>query len=410
MANQFLNTDWVAMEVLRLQLNKLHIAQAFATKWGKEFEKEFAVGSTITVKKPQRWTITDGLGFAAQPVERQSTTISLDQVYHIGFEWDDYEAAVRLERSKAEIREQYLAPAAAKLANELDSRAALFAYRNTPNVFGALGTDPTTEAIYLNAERRLFEKSCPDGDKYMIISPGMMSAYRAGQAVQFNPGPEIARQYKTGLMGVHAGWEWYRSNNLYRHTAGTWAGAVTVTGAGQSGGTLAITGTAGDTIKRGDRFSILNVNFVNPNSLRVVGAAQVQHFVALADYTLTAGPDTISIFPSIVGPGSPYQNVDALPANGAALTLWPGTTSPNGKVGTVGLGLANKQGFGIVGAKYDRPPNTECSYASDPQTGISVRFTRWWDGDTAKTKYRFDQCIGFGVLYADEDAVAVVGA
>ena len=44
------------------------------------------------------------------------------------------------------------------------------------------------------------------------------------------------------------------------------------------------------------------------------------------------GVDVLNILPSIFGPGSQYQNVDALPGNGAALTLWPGTGAPNGKV------------------------------------------------------------------------------
>jgi hypothetical protein len=49
--------------------------------------------------------------------------------------------------------------------------------------------------------------------------------------------------------------------------------------------------------------------------------------------------DVINFLPAIYGPGSQYQNVDALAAAGAALTLWPGTAAPSGKVGTVSLGL-----------------------------------------------------------------------
>ena len=35
MANNFLNTDWVSMEILRLLLNKLVIAEYFNRSWQK---------------------------------------------------------------------------------------------------------------------------------------------------------------------------------------------------------------------------------------------------------------------------------------------------------------------------------------------------------------------------------------
>lgn len=410
MPNNFVNTDWVAMEILRLLLNKLEIAAMFATKWNKEFQKEFAVGDTVTIKKPARFTIRDGMTYSAQALIRQTTTITLDQIFGIDFEWDDYEKAVKLERSAAELRENYLSPAAEKLKNELDRRAALYAYENIPSVFGALGTNPSADTPFLDAEARLFDMSCPDGDKAMIISSKMMANFLDNQAVQFQPSAEIARQYKKGIVGMAHGWEWYRSNNLRRHTAGTWAGAVTVNGANQSGSSLILTATTGDTFKKGDRFSIADVNFVNPNSLNKPSGNQVKHFVVTQDVTAAASAATISIKPSIVGPGSPYQNVDALPANAAALTLWPGTSSPNGKSGTVGLGLT-KDGFGLVFAKFDLPQAVEAkSQMTDPRTGATIRFVRQWDIDESKYKNRFDMCVGFGDLYPDECSVGLVGA
>jgi hypothetical protein len=90
--------------------------------WEKDFDKEFAVGSSITVKFPWRPSVSDGMGYAPQAITRASTTISLDQWLQIGFEWDDYERAVKLERSEAELRENYYEPCAASLAQEFDSR------------------------------------------------------------------------------------------------------------------------------------------------------------------------------------------------------------------------------------------------------------------------------------------------
>jgi coat protein Gp5 len=140
MANNFLNTNWVSMEILRLLLNDLVVAEAFNHGWDKDFEQEFAPGSSITVKFPQRFTVTDGMGYNPQAINRLSTTVSLDQWLQVAFEWDDYERAVKLERSEEELRENYWQPAAAALAQETDSRCAKFAYQNASNIVGVLGT------------------------------------------------------------------------------------------------------------------------------------------------------------------------------------------------------------------------------------------------------------------------------
>ena len=410
MANEFLNTTWVSMDILRLLLNKLEVAESFETNWNDEFQKEFAVGDQITIKKPARFTIRTGMAYSAQALVRQSTTLNLNEIFGIDFEWDDYEKAVKMERGIEELRKNYMEPAAAKLQNEMDQRSATFAAQNTPFVFGVLGTAPTTSTPFLDAERRLFELSAPDEERKLIISARDMASFQGNQAVQFQPSQEIADQYKKGIVGMAHGWKWHRSNNLLRHTAGTWAGAVTVSGAGQSGSSLLVACTTGDTFKKGDKFSIANVNFVNPNSLQMPAGAQVRHFVVTADVTGAASAATLPIYPAIVGPGSPYQNVDALPANTAALTLMPGTSSPNGKVGTIGLGLS-RQAFGLAYAKFDNPKAVEAvSQTRDPKTRANVRFVRQWDIDASVYKNRFDMCIGFGVLYADSNAVALAGA
>src|SRR5262245_42106636 len=139
-ANNFLNTNWVSMEILRLLLNKLVVSEYFNRSWEKDFNREFAPGSAVTVKFPQRFMTSDGMGYVPQGINRISTTVNLDQWIQVGFEWDDYEAAVKLERSESELRENYFDPAAAAIAQDIDSRCAKFAYVNTSSFVGILGT------------------------------------------------------------------------------------------------------------------------------------------------------------------------------------------------------------------------------------------------------------------------------
>lgn len=398
------------MEVLRFLVNSLFITESFNRNYEGDFEKQFAPGSSIQVKFPQSFTVIDGMGYAPQGINRITTTVNLDQWLQIPFEWDDYEDAVKLERSQAEITENYLRPAGLQMAQEWDSRAANWAKTYTSNVMGALGTDPTGVATYYNANQRLLELSCPPGKRNLAISASMMSVFGQNITTFFQPGDELSQMFKEGYLGRAAGFDWAVSNSLYTHTAGTWASSVTVTGGGQSGSTLSITGTTGDTIKAGDKITIASVYQVNPRTRRIPGKAALKQFTVVQDYTLTSGPDTISILPAIYGPGSQYQNVDALPANGAALTLWPGTASPNGKTGTVGLGLSNFA-YAFVGAKIYEPKAVEaCSQHRDKDTGMAIRFVKAWDPVRSMQIHRFDSLGGFGNLYQDNGAICVVGA
>lgn len=402
------------MKVLRLLLNKLVVAEYFNRSWNKDFEQEFAVGSQITVKFPQRFTVTDGMSYAPQGINRLQTPVNLDQWMQVSFEWDDYEQAVKLERSESELQDQYFEPAAAALAQDCDSRCAKFASQNASMTVGALGVDPTSVATYYQARQRLMENAAGVlGKKCQLVSSSMMTSLGSNITTVFNPGDEIDRMWREGYIGVLGGAKWFESQSLDSHTAGTWAAAVTVNGANQSGTSIAITATANDTFKKGDKVSFLNVNLVNPMTRRIPGKKTAKVFTVTQDLTaIGAGnaADLLQILPPIYGPTSQYQNVDALPTSGAALTLWPGTASPNGQVGTVGLQLT-RDAFAIVGAKLYVPQAVEkAGAAQDPDTGLSIRKVKAWDPVRSVQINRMDSLFGLGILYQDNGAVVVAGA
>jgi hypothetical protein len=399
------------MEILRLLVNSLEVTEYFNRDWEKDFNKEFAPGSSISVKFPQRFTTADGMGYAPQGINRVSTTISLDQWIQVAFEWDDYERAVKLERSEAELRENYWQPAAAAFAQEFDSRSAKFAYQNASSIVGVLGTDPTSVTTFYNARAVLKQKACPPGKRAMCISSSMMTSLGSNITSIFNPPDEISKMFKEGALGRLAGFDFYECNSLYSHTAGTWASSVTVNGANQSGTSLTITATAGDTFAVGDKFKIANVNTVNPMTRRSPGPLTAQTFTVTQALTAAGGgSDVLNFLPAIYGPGSQYQNVDALPANSAALTLWPGTSSPNGKSGTAALALS-RYAFAAVGAKLYVPKAVEQGgQAQDPETGFAIRKVIAWDPVRSMQINRLDSLIGYGNLYQDNAAVVVAGA
>ena len=413
MPNNFAVTNWVSMKVLWFLKNSLEIASMFNSGWESEFGKSFPVGSSVQIKMPQSWLVTTGLAYQEQGINRHVTTVNLDQIRGVHFGWDTYEKLIKMERTEEELEESYLKPAGEQLAQQVDSDAAQWAANWTNNVVGTLGTNSTTIDFALAAEEVLFALACPpEGERHLCLSPGLNRAYVAANVTQFNPAPEISRMFRKGVIGTAGGWEWYRSNSLVSHTCGTFpTHGLAVVGAGQSGASLLVKGTLNDTINPGDKFTIALVNAVNPRT-RVVSSLGLKDFVYTggAPFVFTGNNDTITISPAIFGPGSQYQNVDALPTNTAAITAFPGTTTPSGLSGTISLGLS-KYAFAKAFGKMENPEAVErAERAEDPETGASIAFVRAWDQYNRKMTNRFDICYGFGNLYPDNGAVAVAGA
>lgn len=406
---QYVFPDWVAEEALRLLINMLEVSQYMNTAFNKEFEREFPVGEVVRVKLPQRFLIRDGLGYSPQPINRINTTVACNQIFGVDFEFDDFEEALLMERSKEEISEQYLRPAMEQIAQEMDTRAALFAYQNANNIVGVLGTDPNSATTFMQARQRLknLAGATRGSDNAMIVPSSVYTALVPVLQALFNPVDNISEQYKEGSLGRLWNFDWYESESLFRHTSGQYQAAVTLAAASAGGTTLSITDTAGDVFNVGDVFSIANVNLVNPMTRRFVSQV-TKTFVVTAPLIGTGGPDTLNISPAIFLPGSQYQNVDSAPAQGAALTLFPGTVSPNNKTSGQGLWL-NKDAFAMVGVKLQSPKATELtSQARDKKTGIPVRFVRMYSPTEKKMTNSWDTCIGFGQLYADSCAGRVL--
>lgn len=415
MANTFNVVDWLSQEALRQLVNKLQVAQFFNTSYNKEYTRSFAVGETVRVNFPYRFIPgqQNNLSYEPQPLTQRNTTVSIDQVSKVHFEWSDVEAALRLERGREKIAKDIIEPAMATIAQDIDSRAALWVKNNASNIVGVLGTDPTTFQVMTGAARqRLIELACPPSmEKGMVITPSINTSLVNAAMALFQPDDSISRQYKEGSIGRQGGFKWYESMSLYEHTAGVWQGAVTLASASATGDTsLAVTCTSGDTFKQGDKIGVASVYWVNPMTRRVTSRAQTVTFSVASDVTATTTSATVPITSTIYGPGSQYQNVSALPAQGAVLTLFPGTSSPNGKVGHVSMAI-HPDAFALVAVPLEKPKAVEMSSQErDPDTGVTVRFVRAWDPQESKMTNRLECIFGFGNLYNDNCVVAVLGA
>lgn len=410
----FKYTDFLSMDTLRILKNKLMLASYFNTDDKKDFGQSFAVGATVRKQFPWRAMSVEGLPYQAQSIQRRETTITIDQNIQVPWEYDSFEKALKMERGEAALRKAYSEPAANELAQQIESRAALWATNHCNNFVGILGTNPTSFQSTTGAARQtLVEMAAWQGKKAFIIPPKVNTTLVGANIGLFHEGDEISRMFKDGYIGRQGGFEWGESMSLYDHTAATWQGAVTVTST-QTGtaaiSTLTLTCTNGDTFNLGDKFAIATTNAANPSTRRSTGSPKL--FTNLSPTQTVSGTSvTLTISPPIYGPWSPYQNVDVLPVAGAALTLFPGTTLPNGKHGTIGFAITG-DAFALAGVKLDGPESggdTVCSQTQDPNSGLSVRYLRQFDARSSSWINRIDCALGFGDLYVD-NCVGILSA
>jgi hypothetical protein len=430
--NSFDVNDFLAREQLRVMTNKLVISESFNTSYNKLFTQSYsagAMGDTVRVPYPRQFLpgLANNLGYEPQALVDRHTFVTIDQISKVHFEYDVLEKALRMQDYQGALTEDIIEPAANTMAQDIEDRCAKYAYQHTPNIVGILGTNPATfDASFGAAYERFINLGAGAGKRRAIIGTGIQRALTAVELALFLPDTEFNRVMKEGSLGRASTFDTFVSPTLYRHTAGTIAGAVTVSvtpvapgpGSFPNGGVAGITSmvlacTTGDTFKKGDVYNVAAVNEVNLMTRRTgSGATKLREITIQADVTGVASLATVTFTPPLYGPGSPYQNVDALPIAAAALTLFPGTSSPSGKSGIQSL-MLGRDAFALVGVKLKLPPSGGSVVAAqrrDPTTGLAVAYTQQFTNDEMKTRCRFDCPFGFGEFWNAIAAVRLLGA
>lgn len=415
MASQYSVVDWVAMDTLMQFKHRSEIFAAMSHKHEEDFQKPFAVGTQVRVKFPWQPTIRDGMTYSAQNIQRRETLVTVDQPFGIDFDFETIDRLLNMERGEEKVREEYTKPAGQYLAAEADKRAAKYIAENTGNIFGILGTNPTTfDATSAAARQRFAELESLSDEMNLFVPPAVMRAIKGGSdanLARFGPVDEIKKLYKKGIVGTADGFEWSESMSLKTHTAGTWAGAVTLASAPANGASeLSVTCTTGDTFKKGDKIGLASVYRVNRFTRDTTETVNTKTVTVAADTVGVSSAATVQIVEKLYYTG-PYQNISAQPAASAALTLFPGTTSPSGKVGKMGL-VYGRNAFAGISLPLPMPGNAveKAKQFTDPDTGISLSYIQDFDTRTRTWMNRFDVLLGFGVLWADDAAGVILCA
>jgi hypothetical protein len=242
----------------------------------------------------------------------------------------------------------------------------------------------------------------PMTDRHGVLSVrdgyALAGSFTAGSAFQSDMTKAAVERAKIPMVAdVDPVW----SQSVVNHTNGDWAGGALVKGANQVSAYSSVMTTYtqslliddlnnGATVKKGDVITIANVKAVNPRTKQVLDYDQ-QFVVTSANATFSTGGASelsITISPPIIISGA-YQNVDAAPADNAAITL----------VGSGGLSYAqnlvfHREAYVLVSADLPMPFNGEAAIERDADSGLSLRYWRYSDGRNDEHNHRYDIIYG----------------
>lgn len=396
MANSLITPSIIAKEALMQMRNNLVMGELVYRDYTKEFVK---VGSTISVRRPVKFTASTGATRVNQDVTEGTVSIAMDQRKHVSWKFSTNDLTLTIE----EYSERYIKPAAIALAQTVDS-ALTGLYSSVPNWVGTAGTIPSTFLELGAARQRLVENSAPMGEKLnAVLSPG--AALKIANDLKTLYVPKTNTALEQVKIGKYAGFDTYESQSIVNHTVGAKGGTPLVNGANQhsnatpqatsqslviDGASLSVTGWA----KAGDVITIASVFQVNDKTKQT--ETFLKQFVVLSDANSDgSGNVTLTISPAIVSSGA-YQNVSAAPADNAAITIVTGTAST-----AYGQNLCfHKNAFALVMADLEMPDGAAFKSRANSE-GLSIRVIKDYDISADEDIIRLDILYGVKTIYPE---------
>ncbi|MHA1481883.1 MAG: P22 phage major capsid protein family protein [Candidatus Heimdallarchaeaceae archaeon] len=388
-SNTLLKPSIIAKEALMQLTNNLGMAGHVHRAYKNEFVK---VGSTITIRKPNKFRVTKAQARTNSNITEPSTSLEMATQAHVSWSFSSVDLTTTID----EYSKRYLAPAASALANQVDVDLCGL-YKDIYNSAGTPGNTPATFGVLGNCQQILDNEAVNSTPRVGIMNPNANWALADGLKGTFSA-KAADSIYSKGFLGKVANLDIYSDQNVVRHTTGIFTTGATpvMSGATASGATSVVTtgwDAANNTVVKGDVFTIAGVYAVNPVSGASTG--ELRKFTATAAGTSDSGNLTIAVSPAIISSGA-YQTVDAVPLTTAALTFLgaENTAYPQNLV-------YHPDAFALVTVPIEMPANVWGARETDSDAGISIRVVKQYDLDADNEVVRMDILYGVKTLYPE---------
>lgn len=425
--NQFLNAQMYANSMLLLLKNQLVHGRLVDGQFKDQVTDQN--GLTIGVKSPPRFIATSGAALQVQDIVTGEIPVAVDQYKNVHISVGDLEY---VQSYNALMQNETMKSAASTLAHDVDNfigKKALGFHSwiagTAPGTESGNAVDPSkmvsTPSQAMAGHTRLMSQGVPNESLSGIVS------FSDGQAIRgtllSNYVPDNLTNLEKVRIPIISEVDWYATQQTPALTTGTRpTTGGQIAGANQNVNYRDVRGTPSQTLPRfqqtlnlktlgnsktiaaGEVFTIANVFAWDWKQ----GVAQnyLQQFTVINAVTsdVAAGTVTVQISPALVVQGTndatgnanantAFATVDSIPADSAAVTF-VGTLSTNYRVKAV----YHKRAISLVSARLQMPFTGTASFATDPDTGISIRYWRGSDITTGQHIHRWDMIYGAAVM------------
>jgi hypothetical protein len=385
-----LTSDVITKEALRV----LHQEAKFVGSINKQYDNSFAqegakIGSSLRVRLPAQFVTSRGATLVKQDYLEQSTTLAVQPQFQVGLEFTAQDLTLSLDDFSARV----IRPAMANLAANIDAEVLNTAVISTSNQVNGHGA-ANTFAQVLQARKLMNDNLAPMADRSIMLNTQANVDIIDATKGLFQDSSTIAKQYKEGMTGRTAGFDFYESTVMSRRARGAATAAYVLTANPANGATSIAVGTGTGTLVVGDVFTIAGVFSVHPETK--VSTGVLQQFTVTSAYA--GGVGNISFTPALWGPlaatavNASRQNVSALPVSTNTIAV-AGTISTG-----YGMSLAyHKDAFTFATADLVLPKGVDFA-SRQVFDGISMRMVRQYDINTDNFPCRIDVLAAWGAL------------
>jgi hypothetical protein len=404
MSNTTLTADIIAKEAVMILENNLVMGSLVHRGFEPEFDKNingYKVGETVSIRRPADFTVRDGKTAAIQDVIEGKIPITVDTQKGVDFKFSSSDLTLQI----GELSERVIKPAMIQLANQIDLD--LHGLSNEiPNHVTIPSGGINSFADFALAPELMDKLAIPQDDRYAVLSPADHWALLGSQTALFIQ--DAARgAYRNGSLGKIGGIDTYMSQNVRVHTAGSRTTSDLVnqtiidgthTWANSKDSTYKEMGVDGmngatDTVKKGDVFTVSDVNEVNPVSKANLGF--LKKFVVMEDATASGNAIAAMKFwpPMILSGAHKTAHLTTGTDIDNNTIIWHGTASTDF---TENL-FFHKNCFALTMVPMVKPPGA-VDVARRTYKGVSVRVIPYYDGTNDDSNWRLDVLYGVDVV------------
>lgn len=384
MSNTILTPTAVTREILRV----LHQKANFIGTINRQYDDSFAqsgakIGDSLKIRLPNQYSVRSGATLNVQETTESSVTLQIATQKGVDMYFTDTELTLSLD----DFSKRIIEPAVSVLVANVEADA-MTMYKNVYNQANqATITSPLTLATLLGGRKKMGDFCVPVSPRIAnLTTQNNVDLVDALKAL-FHDSSAIREQYREGMMGRTAGYDFYENSLWARHTSGTETNTMDINGANQTGASVTVTNGSSKTLKAGDIITLEGTNAVHPESKADLG--YLKQFVVTAD--VSPSGTSISISPSIITSG-PTQNVTASPTTTGAVTKVGGAS------GQMDISmLYHPDAFTFATADLVLPKGVDFA-ARESLDGISVRLVRDYDINNDIFPCRLDILYGYKAL------------